>query len=167
MAKPTGPITPVDRVEKWKKKWGAVRLLDDETTEADFAEFQDALVPGHMQKRFANTFGVPRAVFGNRYFVDDAKYQDWDTKFTTLLWSNVTHVEATVIYASPDSLEAHRMRGEIRRTLRDVIIDDWQAACAIVRGGDSTLYVFVEPKMRGCIVVGLRDEEESKANDES
>lgn len=160
MAKPIKAISPANRVERWKKLWSTPRRLDGAETDAAFEEFQQALVPGHMHKQFLKLFGLPKAKFGNRFFVDEAVYQNWDTKISTLARVGEGHVEATVIYGSPDELEAHRFRGEPRRTLRDVVVDDWQAACAIVHAGPTTLYLFVEPKMRGCIVRTVRSGED-------
>ena len=165
MAKPIKSVTPDNRVERWKKMWGTPRRLDEEETDAAFEEFEENLVPRHMHKLFLKSFGQPKAQFGNRFFADEATYQSWDTRLSAL-GANASHVETIVIYGSPEKLEAHWLRGESRRTLRDIVIDDWHAACAIVRGGARTFYVFVEPKMRGCIVRVVRnpdaeDEEEA------
>jgi hypothetical protein len=157
MAKPSKSVTPDNRVERWKKLWGTPHRLDDVATDAAFDEFAEALVPSHMHKLFLKSFGQTRAQFGNRFFNDDASYQNWDTRLATL-GATGTHVEVTIIYGSPDKLEAHAFRGEVRRTLKDVVIDDWFAACAIVRGGARTFYIFIEPKMRGCIVRAIRNE---------
>lgn len=157
MAKPSKSITPDNRVERWKKLWGTPRRLDADATDAAFEEFEAALVPSHMHKLFLKSFGVPKAQFGNRFFNDDASYQNWDTRLA-ILGATGTHVEVTVIYGSPEALEAHTMRGETRRTLKDFLIDDWHAACAIVRATNRTFYVFIEPKMRGCIVRMVRNE---------
>ena len=56
-----------------------------------------------------------------------------------------------MIYGTPDSLEAHTFRGERRRTLKDVVVDDWHSACAIIRSPGKTIYMFVEEKMNGCL----------------
>ncbi len=151
VAKPIKVITPEDRMAKWQKLWGSPRLLDSEATEAAFEEFQESFIPGRIQKHFQKLFGTPKSQFGNRYFMEDAQFQNWDTKLTGLADLD-DHVEVVVIYGSPDDLEAHALRGDRRRSLRDIVIDDWQAACAIVRARSATLYVFVEPKMRGCVV---------------
>ncbi len=151
MAKPIKNVTPTTRVEGWKKLWATPRLLDDTATEAAFEEFLDGFVPGHMRKYFVKSFGVPKAAFGNRYFMEDASYRNWDMKISEFAGEG-DHVEVVTIYGSPDKLEAHVLRGERRRSLRDIVIDDWQASCAIVRAGTTTLFVFIEPKMRGCIV---------------
>lgn len=140
-------------METWKKLWATPRLLTDEETEAAFDEFQEALVPSHMRSRFVKQFGIPKAVFGNRYFPENAVFHNWETRFSSLGAGEGGHVEVTVIYASPDALEAHAMRGQSRRSLRDIFVDDWHAACAIVRADQMTFYVFIEPKMRGCIVL--------------
>ncbi len=160
MAKPIKFVTPEDRMAKWKKLWATPKLLDDEATDLAFEEFQEAFVPTHMHKKFLQFFGTPRAAFGNRFFYDDAVFMEWTRTLRTLGLDRLPHVEVTVIYGSPDRLEAHQLRGEPRRALRDIIIDDWQAACAIVRGAESTLYVFVEPKMRGCMVRTVLNAEE-------
>jgi hypothetical protein len=160
MAKPIEHVTPPDRVDRWKKLWGAPKRLNDDENAAAFDEFADALVPSHMHKKFLKTFGVPKAQFGNRFFVDDAHYKNWDTKLASLLPPDVTHVEVVVLYGSPDALEGHKMRGETRRTLRDIVIDDWQAACSIARAGRTSVYIFVEPKMRGCVVRTIRGPDE-------
>ncbi|MGV3614969.1 MAG: hypothetical protein ACO1SV_06500 [Fimbriimonas sp.] len=161
MAKPSTHVTPANRLERWKKLWGGVRRLEATETDDAFDEFADNLVPSHMHKLFLKSFGQPKAQFGNRFFVDEATYQNWDTKLS-MLGAEGTHAEVTIIYGSPDKLEAHAMRGEVRRTLRDILIDDWHAACAIVRAGSRTLYVFIEPKMRGCIVRSIRGESEAE-----
>jgi hypothetical protein len=151
MARKQGAVTPDNRVERWKKLWATPRLLGTADTEAAFEEFEDAVVPSHMHKLFLKSFGVPKAKFGNRFFADDSTFQNWDTKLSDLVGEG-EHVDVTVIYGSPESLEGHQLRGERRRTLKDIVIDDWHAACAIVRAGSNTLYIFIEPKMRGCIV---------------
>ena len=153
MAKPIKFTTPEDRVEVWKKKWGTPVLLDQAGAEAALDEFEEAFIPGHMQKRFQKTFGVPRAKFGNRFFFDDAKYRTWEVRLSELLNTDATHLEVTVIYATELAVEAYRIRGEMRRSLGDIFVDDWHAACAIVRDADMTLYAFVEPKMKGAIVL--------------
>lgn len=158
MPKPVKNITPDNRVERWTKLWGKAKLVDDATTEAAFEEFQQAFVPSRMHKLFLKSFGTPKAQFDNRFFGDDAVFQNWDTKLSSLMLAE-GHAEVTVIYGSPDALEAHWMRGELRRTLRDIVIDDWHAACAIVRLEHKTLYVFVAPKMRGCIVKTVQEED--------
>ena len=152
MAKPIQNPTPPDRVDRWKKLWSSpVKLSDDETGDA-FDEFSENFVPGHMQSRFLKVFGLPKMAFGNRFFKDDAIFRTWETRLGSQLPGEITHVEATVIYGSPDSLEAFRFRGEARRTLKDLFIDDWHAACAIVRGGGQNIYLFVEPKGKGAIL---------------
>ena len=156
MAKPTEHVTPEGRIDRWKKLWGTPKRLNDEENAAAFDEFADALVPSHMHKKFLKTFGVPKAPFGNRFFLDDAVYKNWDIRLATLLPPDATHVEVVVLYGSPDALEGHRLKGETRRSLRDIVVDDWHAACAIVRSGGTSLYVFVEPKMRGCVVRTVR-----------
>lgn len=163
MAKPSDRPTPAGRVDRWKKLWSSPRPLSDNETEAAFDEFRDALVPGHMHKQFMRTFGVYKAAFGNRFFVDEVAFREWETRFSSLLAPGVESVEATVIYGSPDSLEAYRFTGQTRRTLKDLFIDDWHAACAIVKGGSTTLYAFIEPKMRGSIVRSVRGEDEDEA----
>ena len=152
MAKPVKQITPENRFERWKKVWSTPKRLEDEAAQAAFDEFEAGFVPGHMQNRFRKTFGVPKAEFGNRYFTEDASYRNWDT---TLAGLGVPEgpVQVTVIYASQDDFEAHLLKGDSRRRLKNIVVDDWHATCAIVRGSDTTLYVFTEPKMKGCIVL--------------
>ncbi|AIE83842.1 hypothetical protein [Fimbriimonas ginsengisoli] len=152
MPKPTKTITPDNRVDRWKKLWATPRKMDAAETDAAFEEFQEAFVPSHMHKLFLKSFGVPRAQFGNRFFKEDATFQNWDTRLSNLVGAVGDHLEVNVIYGSPDALESYWLRGERRRSLRDIVIDDWQAACAIVRAGRTTVYLFIEPKMRGCIV---------------
>lgn len=154
MARLVKGVTPEGRVDAWKKLWGTSRQLDAAEAEAAFEEFQEAFVPSHMRKKFLQFFGVPKSKFGNRFFPESSTYNGWDTRLSGL-GAEGTHAEVTIIYGSPDSLEAHWFRGETRRTLRDIVVDDWHAACAIVRSGGVTLYLFIEPKMRGCIVLGL------------
>gem|GEM_PF-1106556 len=151
MAKPIETVTPPNRMERWKKLWGTPRKLEGEALDLAFEEFEDALVPRHMHKLFLKSFGQPKSKFGNRFFADDSIYRNWDMKISQFAGEG-EHVEATIIYGSPDKLEGHVLRGERRRSLRDIVIDDWHAACVIVRAGKTTLYVFVEPKMKGCIV---------------
>lgn len=157
MPKTPDTVTPPQRVDRWKKMWGSLRVLSTEETELAFEEFCEALVPRHMHKKFLQLFGVPKAPFGNRFFAEESSYRDWDTRLSTFFTSGTDHAEAIVIYGSPDALEAHYLRGQVRRTLRDIIIDDWFAACAIVRAAGTVLYVFVEPKMRGVIVLSQKD----------
>ncbi|RYG44756.1 hypothetical protein EON79_14240 [bacterium] len=163
MAKPIKEITPANRLERWKKLWSKATPLDADATDAAFEEFQEAIVPGHMQKMFLKRFGVPKAQFGNRFFLDDTvEFTNWDLRLEKLIGASAEKVEAIVIYGSPDALEAHTFTGERRRTLRDLIIDDWQAACAIVRAGEKRVYVFIEPKMRGVIVRVIKGEGEEE-----
>ncbi len=157
MPKSTKSVTPDNRVERWSKLWGKAKRLDDAATETAFEEFQDAFVPSRMHKLFLKTFGNPKGQFDNRFFGDDSVFQNWDTKLSSVMLAD-GHAEVTVIYGSPDELEGHWMRGEVRRSLRDIVIDDWHAACAIVRVEGKTLYVFVGPKMRGCIVRTVQDD---------
>ncbi len=114
---------------------------------------------GHMHKEFLKWFGTPKGRFGNRYFMDDAQYRNWDSKLSQLAGEG-EHVEVVVIYGSPDKLEGHALRGERRRSLRDIVIDDWHSACCIVRAGTTTAFVFVEPKMRGCMVRIINSEDD-------
>jgi len=152
MAKPRKSVSPENRLENWKKLWATPKKLTEHETDDAFDEFADALVPGHMHKLFLKSFGVPKAQFGNRFFVDEAFFQNWDTRLSTMGAGEGKHVEAIVIYGSPEKLEGHWLRGESRRTFRDILVDDWQAACVIVRAERYTFYIFCEPKMRGCIV---------------
>lgn len=160
MAKPIKNVTPENRFEAWKKLWATPRRLSDDETAAVFAEFQDGFVAGHMRKYFLKSFGVPKAVFGNRFFMDDAIYRNWDMKISSLAGEG-GQIEATVIYGAHDLLEAYSLRGERRRSLHDIVVDDWHASCAIVHAEETTLLVFVEPKMRGCMVRIIRAGEEA------
>jgi hypothetical protein len=145
-------VTPDDRIPFWKKKWGTPRLLDEDATEAAFDEFLNAFVPTHMHKQFVRLFWSAKPKFANRFFVDGATFHDWETKILNLANSDLGRIEAIVMYGSPDRMEAHLLKGESRRSLRDVVMDDRQPACAIVRVDQVVLYLFVEPKMRGCVV---------------
>lgn len=165
MARPSKFVTPEDRIEKWKKLWATPKPLTDNETDDGFDEFVEMFVPRHMRKSFLKTFGVPKAAFGNRFFMDGSVYHTWDTKIAALAGANGGNVEVTVIYASLDRMEGHRLTGERRRSLRDIVIDDWHTACAIVRAGRSILYVFVEPKMRGCVVRTVKPEGEDEPED--
>jgi hypothetical protein len=140
-------------VEAWRKKWGTPVKLDDAIAQVWLDEFERQFIPGHMLKRFQKTFGVPRAKFGNRFFHDDAKYRTWEVRLSELLKSEATHLEAVVIYEADERVEAYKIRGELRRSLGDIFVDDWHAACAIVRDENVTLYAFVEPKMKGSVVL--------------
>ncbi len=153
MAKPIKFVTPEHRVDRWKKLWAAPKVLTLEETETAYEEFQDALIPSHMHNLFLRTFGLPKAKFGNRFFKDAANYVNWDNTLGSYFGMVGDHIYATVIYGSPDKLEGHELRGERRRSFKDIVIDDWHAACAIARDGDQVLYIFVEPKMRGVIVL--------------
>lgn len=146
-------VTPSNRLDAWKKLWSTPRLLSDAETDAAFEEFEQAFVPSHMRSRFLKQFGVPKAAFGNRYFAEGSAFHPLDMPLYGLGLDKEGHVEATVIYASPDRLEAHAMRGQTRRKLRDVFVDDWHAACAIIRSDRGTFYAFIEPRMKGCIVL--------------
>jgi hypothetical protein len=134
--------------------------LDDSTVERTFDEFREEFVPGHMHKRFLKTFGVPKAAFGNRYFMEDATFRDWDTRLSSLLPADVATVEVEVIYGSPDALEGWRLKGETRRSLRDIVIDDWHGACAIIRAEGTTIYLFVEEKIRGVLIRIVKGDDE-------
>ncbi len=149
---PTARPTPDNRVERWKKLWGTPRPLDVASTEDAFDEFRESFVPSHMHKRFLKTFGVPKAAFGNRFFFDDVVFRNWNTRLDQMLPAEVKEVEVEVIYGSTEALEGWRLKGEVRRNLRDIVIDDWYAACAIVRAGETTLYLFIEPKIQGVLV---------------
>ena len=166
MAKPNKFITPEDRIEKWKKLWATPKLLDDAATDEAFEEFVANFIPTHMRRLFLRTFGVPKAAFGNRFFLDGSAYHEWDTRISALAGIEGGHVDVTVIYAGPDRMEGHTLRGERRRSLRDIVIDDWHLAIAIVRAGRSDLYVFVEPKMRGCVVKTVRRESDESEGEE-
>ncbi len=161
MAKPVTYITPPERVDRWKKLWATPKKLSDAETDTIFDEFMDAFVPRHMQKKFSTSFGFPKAMFNNRFFMEDATFQNWTAKLSSLVGFDGDHVEVTMIYASPDALEAHTLRGERRRTIKDFLIDDWHSACAIARAGSKTLYIFIQPRMRGCMIrkIGGTEEE--------
>lgn len=150
---PSNEITPGSRLEVWKKLWATPRVLTEAETDAAFEEFEEAFIPSHMRSRFLKQFGIPKAAFGNRYFQEGAVFHALDMPIYGLGPDKEGHVEATVIYASPDRLEAHAMRGQSRRKLRDVFIDDWIAACAIIRSDRGAFYAFIEPKMKGCVVL--------------
>src|SRR5450755_184742 len=85
VAKPIEHATPDGRVDRWKKLWGTPKSLDADATAAAFDEFADAFVPSHMHKKFLKTFGVPKAHFGNRFFLDDVAFKNWDTRLAALL----------------------------------------------------------------------------------
>ena len=158
MPRPQTYVTPQDRLNFWKKMWSSPKKLTQDETGIAFEEFQESFVPKHMHKEFLRLFGQPKAKFNNRFFTDEALYQNWNTRFDQLGGGKEGKAEATVIYGSPDSLEAHRFTGDLRRSLRDVIVDDWVPACAIITTPRSTFYLFVEPKMRGCVVRTVRNE---------
>jgi hypothetical protein len=160
MARLAKTVTTENRLPFWKKLWATPRLLDQEATDSAFDEFQEGLIPRHMHKIFLKSFGAKKDQLNNRFFVDEATFQSWDSKLQELLPSHEESVEAIVIYGSPDRLEAHQLKGQPRRTVRDIVVDDWQAACGIVTAGHSKLYLFVEPKMRGCIVRVVKEDEE-------
>ena len=154
---PSPRPTPDGRVDRWKKLWGTPRALDTASVEDAFDEFRDAFVPSHMHKRFLKMFGVPKTAFGNRYFLDDVSFRNWNTRLNQILPADVADAEVEVIYGSLEAIEGWRLKGETRRSLRDVFIDDWFGACAIVRGGETTLYLFIEPKIRGVLVRVVRE----------
>lgn len=165
MAAPRKNITPSDRIEGWRKLWATPKLLSPAQTDAAFEEFQEAFVRPHMRKIFLKGFGHPKATFGSRFFLDDVFRHNWKTRLAQLLGEVGGNIEAIVIYATPDALEAHLLRGERRRSLRDVIVDDWHAACAIIRASDRVVYLFIEPKMGGCLTrTVLLDSEEPEAH---
>lgn len=157
MPKPRTSVSPENIADRWKKLWATPKRLDDATTDALFEEFQDQFVPSHMHRQFLKFFGTPKASFGNRFFVDDAVYKTWETRLSLLGVGETGHVEVTVIYGSPDALEGHALRGETRRSIKDIFMDDKHAACAIVRSPRITLYAFFEPKMKGCVVRSIRN----------
>jgi len=156
VAKPEESVLPPNRLDRWKKLWATPIKHSDAETEETFDEFVENFVPGHMHKQFKKLFGIPKAAFGNRFFVDEAVYWNWDTRISQLI-SEGDPVLVDVVYADRDNIEAYRLRGERRRSLRDIVIDDWHAACAIVRAEGNRCFVFVEPKMRGCVVRTIRD----------
>lgn len=133
--------------------WGTPRPMTEAQVNDAFDEFRDAFVPSHMHKRFLKTFGVPKASFGNRYFNDKATFWNWLSRLNQILPVDVEEAEVEVIYGSPDAIEGWRLKGPTRRNLRDIVIDDWHAACVIVRSPKATLYVFIEPKIVGCLVL--------------
>ena len=161
MSRAKAGVTPADRIGFWKKLWGTPQLMDQSATDEAFEEFQNELVPTHMHKAFLKTFGAPKAKFNNRFFNDDAVFQNWNTRLEQLAPGEHGKAEVIVIYGSPERLEGHLLRGELRRSLRDVIMDDWHPACAIIRTSRATLYLFVEPKMRGCIIRTVKHERDS------
>lgn len=146
------PITPEGRLESWKRRWSAPRQLSDAEAEAVFDRFVEGFIPGHMEKKFRQFFGTPRAKFGNRFFCDDAFYHDWDRTLATLGFAEVQHAEVAILYAQGKTLEGYRFRGEPRRSLKDLFVDDWHAAVAVIEAGDLVMYAFIEPKMRGSVV---------------
>lgn len=127
-------------------------MLSDEETVTAFDQFREAFVPGHMHKQFLKFFGMPKAAFTNRFFTDDATFVDLDTRFSRYGIPEDAVIEATVIYGNEDELEAYALKGQGRRSARDLFIDDWHAACAIVTHGDLTLYIFIGLRMKGCLV---------------
>ncbi len=162
MARLNKTITPENRLPFWKKLWATPKKLDQEAADAVFDEFMNGLIPRHMHKIFLKSFGAKKEQLNNRFFLDDATFQNWETKLQDLLPSKDEMIEATVIYGSSESLEAFQLRGQPRRSLKDVVMDDWQASCALVRAETSTLYVFVDIRMRGCIVRLVKDENEDE-----
>jgi hypothetical protein len=142
--------------------WGTPRPMTEAQVNDAFDEFREAFVPGHMHKRFLKTFGVPKASFGNRFFSDDAKFWNWLSRLNQILPTEVEEAEVDVIYGSPDAIEGWKLKGPTRRNLRDIVIDDWHAACAIVRSPKTTLYVFIEPKIVGCLVLTVRGQGEEE-----
>jgi len=165
MARISSSVTPADRVPFWKKLWGTPRLLDEAATDEAFEEFEESFVPSHMHKIFTKSFGG-KTKLDNRFFVDEALFHNWDSKLQDLVHASQGKADVIVIYGSPDRLEAHFLKGELRRSLRDIVKDDWQAACAIVRAGRTTLYLFVDIKMRGCLVRTVQSEVESELSTE-
>lgn len=152
------PITPDGHVDHWRKRWSTPRLLTADECDAALEEFIDVFVPGHMEKKFRQFFPTPRAKFGNRFFRDDAIFYPWTRTFSSLGLPDVVHMEATIIYAMPAGIEGHRFRGEPRRSLKDLFVDDWQPAAAMLQVGGIRLYLFIEPKMRGCIILRVEGE---------
>jgi hypothetical protein len=142
--------------------WSTPRKLTQDETDLVFEEFQEAFVPKHMHKEFLRLFGQPKAKFNNRFFTDEATYQNWNARLEQLGAGKEGKAEATVIYGSPERLEAHRFTGDLRRSLKDVIVDDWIPACAIVTSERAIFYIFVEPKMRGCVVRTVRNEQDDE-----
>ncbi|RYG23345.1 hypothetical protein EON82_14305 [bacterium] len=115
--------------------------------------------PGRVD-RWKKLWGTPRPL--DNASVEDAfdEFRDAFVPSHMHKPTDVEEVEVEVIYGSPESLEGWRLKGQTRRSLRDIVIDDWHAACAIVRAGATTLYVFVEPKIVGCLVLSVRNEPE-------
>lgn len=159
-------ITPEGRLASWKRFWATPRLLTEVEADAAFEEFVEVFVPGHMEKKFRQFFGTPRAKFGNRFFLDDAVFYTLERTLASLGIKEATHAEVTVIYASLHAVEAYRLRGETRRSLKDIIVDDWHASCAIAEAPGIKLYIFVEPKMKGCIVFRVMEHEEEEQEPE-
>ena len=154
-------------MERWRKLWATPRKLTQAETEEAFEDFQENFVRRHMRKMFLKSFGFPRAQFGVRFFNEDVFRQNWKTRLSNLLGVDGGHVEVTIIYATPDALEAHTLRGERRRSLRDIVIDDWQSACAIIRSPSKVVYLFVEEKMNGCLTrTVFLDGEEGESEEE-
>lgn len=150
MSKPVPFVTPPNRLESWRKVWAKPEKLSSEEAEQVLDEFMEGLVPSRIHKKFLQFFGTPRASFGNRFFLDDCVFFDWKTKFSDL--GAEQPLEVRVIYAAKDNLEAHLLKGQAHRSLRDIVVDDWHSSCAIVASGEQKWFVFVEPKMKGCIV---------------
>ncbi len=166
MSRPKADVTPADRIGFWKKLWGTPQRMTQDATDLAFEEFQDEFVPRHMHKAFLKTFGAPKAKFNNRFFSDDAVYQNWNTRLEQLAPGEQGKAEVIVIYGSTERLEAHLLHGELRRSLRDVIMDDWHPACAIIRTSRATLYLFVEPKMRGCLIKTVKHQRDAEPTEE-
>ncbi len=150
MSKPTKNITPPNRIPTWAKLWASPIHLTAQEAEEALEEFMEGLVPGRIHKKFLQFFGTPRAAFGNRFFMDDCVYHDWNTKMSDM--GAEEPLEVLTVYAADEELDGYLLKGQTRRSLRDIVVDDWHTACSIVRSGEDVWYVFVEPKMRGCIV---------------
>lgn len=144
------------RTETWKKLWGTPVALSDEETEQIFDEVIDALIPTHMQVRFAKRFGVPKEKFNNRYFTDRAVFKGWDAKLSHLGLEGET-VFVEVVVPTGDEIRGYRLKGQTRRALKDIVIDDVEAVCAVARTPMMTIYIFAEAGTRGCIVLASAD----------
>lgn len=160
MATRKSPIR-LGRQETWLKLWGKARPLSDDETSLVFEEFLEQFVPPHMHKMFIRVIDAPKAKFGNRFFREDSAFTPFETPLFQLLHSAAPEdmVEAKVILPRAEKFDGFVLKGQARRTLRQLVIDDWQTTMATLNLEGETVYVFVEPKMGGCMIrtVGISE----------
>lgn len=145
----------------WKKLWATPVELDEEATEAIFDELLDAIVPSHVQIRFTKRFGNPKEKFDNRFFSDRSFFREWTTTLSHL-GAEGGQMTVDVVTASGKDFHGYRLKGQTRRTIKDIVIDSHQSVGAIARTSMITIYMLVMSGTKGAIVLSSSGQHEEE-----